>query len=116
MWSNADCSRADARSVQGADTWGHNVGSLTGARNTWQTISCGNHTELRVGTSYQQYTFTQCEKVCERGGGTLVRVTKNNTGCLGPDLEALLGGAGAVLGVSGAFVGLYETDEGAPCR
>ena len=56
-------------------------------RNTWQTISCGNHSEIKVGVSSDYYTFTQCEEVCERGNGTLVRLTKNNSDCLEADLE-----------------------------
>ena len=105
----ADCWCADTRAEpQGADTWRYGSGKVTGDRNSWHTIGCNNHTELRVGTSYERYTFTRCEEVCERGGGTLVRLAKDNTNCLGPELEALLGG-----GV--AYIGLYETDEGDPC-
>ena len=99
---------ADARPLQGADTWGQSSGSVTGDRSTWQTVAgCGgNHTGLRVGISYERYTFTRCEEVCERGGGTLARLTDQTAGCRGPELEALLGGGPA-------YVGLYQTEEGA---
>ena len=100
---------ADARPLQGADTWEH--GSLTDP-DTWQTLSCSNHTELRVGLSYQFHPFTQCEEVCERGGGTLLRPTQNITYCLGEEAVQLDNWVARQMPLDLAFfVGLYKANH-----